>query len=113
MPEPVNPDEIAALPGVHHFFQADRNFQSIQASSARALELLEACRKTLEIASDMTEKTGLGMIFRMQVSTTDSHLMLLSLNPQMEHPPGPRVFGIETDTTTQLDTIAATLTQLL
>ena len=113
MPDPVNPDEIAALPGVHHFFQADRNFQSIQASSARALELLEASRNTLGIVSDMTEKTGLGMIFRMQVTTTDSHLMLFSLNPQAEHPPGPRVFGVETDPTTQIDVIAASLTQLL
>ena len=113
MPEPRNPDEIAALPGVQHFFQADRHFQSMQASSTRAFELLEACRTTLGIASDLTEKTGLGMIFRMQVSTTDGHLMLLALNPQVEHPPGPRVFGVETDTAAQLDTVAASLTRLL
>ena len=113
MPEPVNPDAIAALPGVHHLLQAHRNFQSIHAASAPALELLDASRNTLAIASEMTEKTGLGMIFRMQVTTTDGHLMLFSLNPQIEHPPGPRVFGVETDPTTQMDVIAASITPLL
>jgi hypothetical protein len=61
----------------------------------------------------MTERTGLGMIFRMQVTTTDGHLMVFSLNPQTDYPPGPRVFGLETDLTTHIDQIAPALTQLL
>lgn len=113
MPEPVNPEAIAAMPGVHHSFQADRDFQSIYASSARAQELLESSRNVLGVAADMTEKTGLGMIFRMQITNPDGHLMVFSLNPQKQHAPGPRLFGVETDPTVQIDQLAANINQLL
>ena len=65
------------------------------------------------MAADMTEKTGLGMIFRMQVTTPEGHLMIFSLNPQKQFAPGPRLFGVETDASAQIDQIAANINQLL
>lgn len=113
MPEPLNPNAIALLPGVEHNFQTDRDFQVIHLSSGRAQHLLEISGKVLANASDMSERTGLGSIFRIQITAPDGRLILFSLNPQNEQSVGPRVFGFESDLTTEIDELAIAVNDLI
>ncbi len=111
MPEPLDPSSIDALPGVSHHFQADRDFRTINASSARSQDLVEVSATALSQLSTMTEESGLGSIFRMQATTKEGHFMLFALNPLGEMGPGTRLFGLQTDLTTTIDTIAPAINE--
>ena len=112
-PEPVNPDAIAALQGVKHSFQTDRNFQEIHCSSDAAAELQEIAPTCLRLASKLTANAELGILYRMQASSDHDHFVILALNPEVPNAPGPRLVGLHTDHTTDIDHLAVELTSLL
>lgn len=112
-PEPVNPDAIAALQGVKHSFQTDRNFQEIHRSSNEAGELAEIAPTCLRLASKLTANAELGTLYRLQASSDQDHFIILALNPETPGAPGPRLFGLQTDHTTDIDHLAVELTSLL
>lgn len=112
-PEPVNPDAIAALRGVKHSFQTDRNFQEIHRSSSEAGELEEIAPTCLRLASKLTAAAELGTLYRIQASSDQDHFIIFALNPEVPDAPGPRLFGLHTDHTTDIDHLAVELTSLL
>jgi len=113
IPEPVNPDAIAALQGVKECFQTDRNFQAIHRSSDAAAELEEIAPTCLRLASKLAANAELGTLYRMQASSEQDHFIILALNPETPNAPGPRLFGLRTDHSTDIDHLAVELTSLL
>ena len=111
--EPVNPTAIAALPGVEHSFQADRDFQAIDVTSEQAKELYEISPICLKTTSRIMAAAGLGTLYRFQASSDSSHFMLMSLNPDTPAAPGPRLFGLQTNHSTDIDYISGEITALL
>ncbi len=112
-PEPYNPDALAALQGVKHSFQTDRNFQEIHCSSDAAAEWQEIAPTCLRLASKLTANAELGILYRMQASSDHDHFIILALNPEVPNAPGPRLVGLHTDHTTDIDHLAVELTSLL
>jgi len=113
MTEPVSPQEIDDLPGVQHSFQADRDFEKIYETSPEAGALCDISSVCLKFAGNMAEQAGLGSLERMVATCDDQRLMLFSLNAKNATPPGPRIFGITTDTTVKIEKISKQITALL
>ncbi|MDA7882317.1 hypothetical protein N9A94_08445 [Akkermansiaceae bacterium] len=111
--DPVNPDAVAALQGVKHSFQTDRNFQEIYRSSDAAGELAEIAPTCLRLASKLAGNAELGSLYRMQASSDYDHFIIIALNPEVPNAPGPRLFGLHTDHSTDVDHLAVELTSLL
>ena len=112
-PEPVDPNAISTLQGVKHSFQTDRNFQEIHRSSDAAGELEEIAPTCLRLASKLTANAELGTLYRIQASSEEDHFIIFALNPETADAPGPRLFGLHTDHTTDIDHLAMELTSLL
>jgi len=110
---PVVPEEIDALPDVHFHFQADLNFKKIYETNSRAGAMCEVASLSLQFASNMGANGGLGSLGRIVASSENSKFMLFSLNAKNAGNNEPRIFGIVTESSTEVNDMTTQITKLI
>jgi len=111
--EPVSPALIDANPAVHLSFQADEDFTKIHTSSSKADRLHGIAPDCVFLGSKIGRVAGLPPLERIVASSSESRLMIFSLEAEKASPPGPRVFGLMTDSTVTVDEAARFIKPLL
>ncbi len=110
---PINPQAIDDDPSVKHSFQADENFNIIHESSTDARPSIEASPVCVQIANELAEVAGFPPIDRIVATSHESRLMIFSLASENAEPPGPRIFGLTTDPSIQLNDAVRFISPLL
>lgn len=105
MTSPYKPEKIDALPEVWDSFQTDRELRPIYESSARATSLAGIAAVGLKFAGSLAKQSGQGTLDRVTVSSDSERLIVFSLNIKEEGGSVPRVFGMLTNPSTQLESV--------
>ncbi len=113
MVHPIKPQEIDNLPGVEFSFQADRDFQKIHETTPEAGAICDVASVALKFVGNFASQVDLGSLDRMVASSPSRRFMLFSFNAKSADPPGPRVFGITTGPSIQVETLSDQINQII
>ncbi|MGJ8676615.1 MAG: hypothetical protein ACSHX0_03795 [Akkermansiaceae bacterium] len=109
----VHPEKINDLAGVAYHFQADRDFQKIYETNSKAGDMCDLASLCLKFAGNIGTQGGLGSLDRMVATSENDRFMLFSLYAKNIESPGPRIFGITTEISSDIKKMAAAVTEFI
>lgn len=98
-------DELLTHPGILDSFQTDLEFRAIHPPSHLAQKALAMTPSCIELAERTTRKVGLAGVDKICATGRKTQLMIFGLNVKAGPRPGPRIFGVLTPPSVQIDSV--------